>query len=370
MTGKSYLAIDGDGHVIEADEMFQHYLAPAYRERATGFQLNRNNVRRIVFDGVEEPPFPLEISIRKPMEAANRIKVLDKEQIWAAVLFPSGVLTAIYRCPPDLCRAVVSAYNDWIRDYIAPFRDRLFFAAPVALHDVAWAIGEAQRAVRHGASAIVIRPNRAPGQSWSDAAYEPFYAAIQEMGVPLVFHETTGDPSTAGGDRYPMREPSSYAFNHVVSHSFEQMFAALSVICGGVLEKFPRLKILFAESGCSWVPYWLARLDDHADHRALGRYYPIKLRPSEYFRRQCWVTCDPHDQTLHLAVQGVGADRILFASDYPHFDSAGGAVGSFFANEGVSASDQRKILWDNVAAFYGITPPPEARHGQAAQAVI
>jgi hypothetical protein len=70
---------------------------------------------------------------------------------------------------------------------------------------------------------------------------------------------------------------------------------------------------------------------------------PLKLKPSEYFQRQCFVTCDPHDETLPLAIQGIGAERILFATDYPHFDSAGGAVKTFLSQEGIASADRQKL---------------------------
>src|SRR2546426_7225038 len=326
---RSYRAIDADAHIIEGEELFQRYLPAAARARAPGLQPNAHGARRFVFDGVEHPPFPDEISIRKPMTVENRLKVLDKEEIWAALIFPSGALSVQYACDPDLARTVTSSYTDWISDYVSDYRQRLFFAAPLTLHDVDWAVEEAQRAVRKGARAIVVRPNPCAGRTWDDPAYDPLYAAVQDLGVPLVFHETTGDPNTAAAERYGIRNSSRYVFQHIVSHSFEQMFAAMSVICGGVLEKYPRLKVMFAEAGCGWVPYWLARLDAHREHRVLGKQMPIRMLPSEYFRRQCYVTCEPHDETLPHAIEAVGAERIVFSTDYPHFDSAGGAVHSF-----------------------------------------
>lgn len=356
----AYLAIDGDGHVHEAEAMFEDYLAAPYRGRAR-VGLTEDHVRRYIFDGREEPPFPRPISIRKPMAAADRLKVLEKERIWAAMLFPSGTLSGLYTNPPDFCRALASAYIDWMSDYCAENPARLFFAAALPLDDVAWAMREAERAVTRGARAIALRPNRKPGETWDDPAYDPFYATVEALGVPLVFHETTGDPATAGGGRYGMRNAERYVFSHIISHSFEQMFAAMSVICGGVLERFPKLKVLFAEAGCSWTPYWLNRLDEHFAHRVMGRQMSIKLKPSEYFARQCFVTCDPHDETLPLAIEGIGAERILFATDYPHFDSEGGAVKSFLDVQGVSSEDRRKIIWDNAAALYGIAPPADAR---------
>ena len=350
------IAIDADGHVHEANEMFTEYLAPAFRDRTRGWALNEDGNRRFFVDGAEHPPFPPEISVRKPMSAENRLRVLDKERIGAAVLFPSATLVSSY-LEPGFAAAMTIAHNNWIFDYVRPHAARLHFAAPIALYDVEQAEAEARRAVGElGAVAVTIRPNPTLGRTLDDPSYDSFYAAVQELGVPLCIHESTGCQETAAGDRYGgMMDPASYAFNHIISHPFEQMFAMMSLICGGVLERFPNLKVGFLEAGCSWVPYWLARLDDHFEHRKLGRYMPrLKMRPSEYFYRQCIVSCDPGDPTIGLAVAGLGAERIVFATDYPHFDSGGGAVSTFLSCKGVDPADQRKILHDNASAFYGV----------------
>lgn len=235
--------------------------------------------------------------------------------------------------------------------------ERLKFAAPVVLYDIDEAIREAQRAVGElGAVAVSVRPNPAVGKRLDAPDREPFYAAVQELGVPLIVHESTGDPATAGGDRYGgMMVPESYLFHHVISHPFEQMMAMMALICGGVLERHPRLKVGFFEAGCSWAPYWLARLDDHFEHPKLGHYMTgLTMKPRAYFNRQCVVSCDPGDPTIPLAVQGLGADKILFATDYPHFDSGGRSVQSFLDVADIDPADQRRILCDNTLQFYGL----------------
>lgn len=351
-TSKELSAIDADGHVIEGDELFTNYLDPQYRARTPGHALDWRGVRRLAVDGQVHPPFPASISIRKPMAAEDRIKVLDKERVRAAVLFPSGALVAMYACDAPFAQAMARAYNDWIADYVAPYRDRMFATALVALHDVDAACAEARRAVAKGAVAVAIRPNPCLGRTLDDPMYDKFYATVQDLAVPLAVHETTGDPATAGGDRYGMRNEQRYVFNHIISHAFEQMFAAMSIIGGGVLERFPHLNVGFFEAGCSWAPYWLSRMDEHHAHRRIGIQMPIKMKPSEYFERQCMVSCDPGDHTIPLAVAGIGAHKISFATDYPHFDSEGGAVRAFLDVHGITAADQRKILWDNAASFY------------------
>ena len=351
-----HVAIDADGHVHEDNLMFTDYLDPAFRSRTQGWALNADKNRRFIVDGGEHPPFPREISVRKPMPPESRIKVLDKERIRLAVLFPSAALTAGYMAP-DFAHAVMRAYNRWMSDWCGAFPDRLKFAAPTALYDIDEAIREARRAVGElGAVAVSVRPNPAAGKRLDHPDREPFFSAVEELGVPLIVHESTGDPATAGGDRYGgMTTPESYTFHHIISHPFEQMMAAMALICGGVLERHPKLKVGFFEAGCSWVPYWLGRLDDHFEHPKLGGYMSgLTMRPSEYFERQCVVTCDPGDPTIPLAVQGLGAHKILFATDYPHFDSGAGPVRDFLEVAKFGPAERRRILWDNTLEFYGL----------------
>lgn len=352
-----YLAIDADGHVHEEDAMFSEYLEPEFRGRTLGWALNADRNRRFVVDGGEHPPFPKEISVRKPMPPDSRIRVLDKERIRLAVLYPSAALVAGYM-EPDFSHAAMRAYNSWMADWCGACPDRLKFAAPVALHDVDDAVREARRAVEDlGAVAVTVRPNPVGGKRLDHPDREPLYAAVEELGVPLIVHESTGDPATAGGDRYGgMMRPESYVFHHVISRPFEQMMAMMALICGGVLERYPKLKVGFFEAGCSWAPYWISRLDDHFEHPRLGGYMEgLSMRPSEYFQRQCVVTCDPGDPTIPLAVEGLGADKILFATDYPHFDSGAGPVKEFIEAAPLHETARRRILWSNTAEFYGLS---------------
>ena len=252
---------------------------------------------------------------------------------------------------------MVRAHNSWMSDYVKPYPDRLFFAAPVSINDFATAIAEARRAVNElGAVAIMIKPNPTEGRTLDRSENDTFYSAVQELGVPLILHESTGCGETMGGDRYGgIMDPPSYVYNHIISHAFEQMFGAMSIIAGGVLERFPLLQVGFFEAGCSWVPYWLARLDEHYHHPKLGPYLGgLTMKPSEYFDRQCFVTCDPGNHTIPLAIQGIGSHKIMFSTDYPHFDSSSSVVRDFLALEGISNDDHHKILWENAAKFFGL----------------
>ena len=125
-------------------------------------------------------------------------------------------------------------------------------------------------------------------------------------------------------------DPPSYVYNHTISHASEQVFGALSLIACGVLERCPLLRVRFFEAGCSWVPNWLARFDEHCHHPKLGPYLGgMTMKSSEYFDRQCSVTCDPGDHTIPLAIQCLGSHKIMFSTDYPHFDSSSSVARDF-----------------------------------------
>jgi predicted TIM-barrel fold metal-dependent hydrolase len=155
---------------------------------------------------------------------------------------------------------------------------------------------------------------------------------------------------TAGAERFP----GQWFFTHMVSHPFEQMLACLSLICKGVLERFPHLRVVFLESGAGWLPYWLWRMDEHRE--ILPFQVPwLKLKPSEYFRRQCYISCEPDEANLAATVQAVGEDRILFASDYPHWDATfPGATKAILDNDRISPLAKKKIMSENAQELLGL----------------
>jgi uncharacterized protein len=123
-----------------------------------------------------------------------------------------------------------------------------------------------------------------------------------------------------------------------------------------VLEKFPRLKVAFLESGGGWICHWLDRLDSH--YEKLGFLVPwLKMKPSDYFKRQCWISFDPDESTLKATVDVIGADNLMWASDYPHFDCTfPGAVKELKEHmEGLSEDAKRKVLGESAARLYRLT---------------
>ena len=168
--------------------------------------------------------------------------------------------------------------------------------------------------------------------------------------MPVGFHEGSfPNLLEIGLDRFGYDEGN---FIHTCSHSMEQMLALSATTLGGVLERFPRLKMAYLEGNGSWLPWWLWRLDEHAEG------YPeegLKMKPSDYFYRQGYVSLEADETPGIAAIEACGADYFVFSTDYPHSDAKYPyATQVFLDSFPIGEENQRKILWDNCASLYSI----------------
>ncbi|MHB8621584.1 MAG: amidohydrolase family protein, partial [Chloroflexota bacterium] len=238
------------------------------------------------------------------------------------------------------------------KEYAGAAPTRLAASAMLPLSDVNAAVQELHRAVADlGMIGGFMRPNPICGRNLEDRYYDPLYRAAEELGVPLMTHEATGVyVPAAGADRF-----ESFVLTHATSHFFEAMLAVASFTVGGILERFPGLQVIFLEGGCGWLPYWLDRLDEHCERRPAEVSY-LSALPSEYFARQCYVTCDPDEKNIDRVVARFGDDKILFASDYPHWDAIiPGHVAELRENPTLSEAAKAKIFGSNAARLFKAT---------------
>ena len=149
------------------------------------------------------------------------------------------------------------------------------------------------------------------------------------------------------------RPPFNPLILHATSHAFEQMLACAQLITQGVMERHPSLRFVFLEAGGGWGPYWLWRLDEQVP--GFGGYCPeMKLKPSEYFARQCWISFEIDEPSLPALLPVLGAARAVWGSDYPHHDSTfPGAVDELRRTIAPLPSDvQCKVLGTNALDCY------------------
>jgi predicted TIM-barrel fold metal-dependent hydrolase len=341
--------LDADGHVIEPADLF-----------------GEGAFARAITVAPNTPTIPcgnpdlLADQFAHGFDAPSYLRAMDRQGIDAAVLYPSTGLFVPFR--PDLdARASARAcrvYNEWIAAYCGTDPRRLIGVGLVPLCDVALAVEEARHAAALGLVGVLARPNHLYGRNLGDRAYNPLYATLETLGLVLAVHEGLGVDGTIGCDRFP-----GFTLRHLVSHPMEQMAALASLMIDGALERHPGLRVAFLESGTAWLPYWLSRLDQHRTWMRASECAGLSLAPSEYFARQCVISSDPEDELVGFTVARVGADHVLWASDFPHPDAVfPDAVDRFVAEageSGLAGSDLAAVLWDSAVRFYRI----EARLG-------
>lgn len=326
------VVVDADGHVVEPRDAWAP-VPPAYRP---SIERDAHGYEHVVVDGKEilavplgtlatpggrfsDPGsfLPLEDAHRGGSDPVARLADMDVEGIDRAVLFPSVGLYFWALDDPLAAVPIARAYNDWLASYCAADPTRLFGAAMVPMQDPAAAVAELRRARRElGFVAAFVRPNPCRGRSLSDRAYEPVWDAAEECAMTIAVHEGSSViVPTLGSDR-----PFNPLVLHAVSHAFEEMLACAQLIAFGVLERHPSLRVVFLESSGGWVPFWLERLDEQAE--SFGGFCPdLRLAPSEYFARQCWISYEIDEHTLPVLAPIIGESRIVWGSDYPHHDA-------------------------------------------------
>jgi predicted TIM-barrel fold metal-dependent hydrolase/ketosteroid isomerase-like protein len=370
MTGEVHVptaVIDADGHVVEppaAWDALPDSHRPTIHRDDHGFEhvtVGDKEILAVPLGTLATPGADFADAARyTPLAEAQpggsdpvaRLADMDAEGIDQAVLYPSIGLYFWALTDPAAATAVATAYNDWLSGYCAADPTRLFGAAMLPMQDPDQAVREFRRAVEElGFKAAFARPNPCMGRSLSDHAYQPVWRVAEELGVPVGIHEGSSViVPTLGADR-----PFNPLILHAVSHSFEEMLACAQLVALGTLEHHPDLRIVFLESGGGWVPFWLERLDEQAE--TFGGFCPdMRLRPSEYFARQCAVSFEVDESTLPALLPFIGDERVVWGSDYPHHDATfPGAVVALRRTMGpIGVDSQARILGANARRIYGL----------------
>jgi predicted TIM-barrel fold metal-dependent hydrolase len=359
--------IDADGHVVEPPTLWAEYVEKPYRHRAPRLAVDERGRPCQLLDDRIIMRHAMLLTLGPDYDFARvefraggwdphaRLRDLDSEGIDVVVLFPSISFYLSEVADPGLLAALCRAYNDWLRDYCRAAPERLVGVAMLPLVDVDASIRELERATEQlGFRGAFFRPNPYAGRPIHHPVYERFWERAAALGVPVTVHEGLSDGiPTLGRERF-----ENPAMLHVLSHPFEQMAACAGLIMTGVLDRHPQLRVVFLESGSGWLPYWLDRLDGH--WQTWGKLLPaLRMKPSEYFKRQCMISTDPEDGVVEAVVRTLGDDCVVWASDYPHPDAHfPGAVGaSLETMAGLSPASRAKIFAHNAARLYGLALP-------------
>lgn len=390
MALKDHPIADSDLHVMEPADLWQRYIAPEYRHAApVGLtELKRDMRVRVKNDvllrlGAVRPEY---VEGRKTgwraehedvyadgeasgWDAASQVRAMDAEGLDLAVLFPSrglfvlGLDSTEHVGPeglePPFATAIARAYNDWLADFVAEAPTRMFGAAMVAPHDIDGAVLEARRCVEElGFKAVFLSPNVVNRKPWHHPDYDPLWAEVERLGVALTFHGGGLTKLTPDFARHGLDELMLW---HTFNQPLAIQFTTASLCGGGVLERFPDLRVGLLEGNCSWAPWLLDRLDEHHEWAGWFEGAELTMKPSEYFRRQCFLSIEAEERTGPQYVDWFGDDNLLFSTDYPHGDSQFPHAVDTFDELDLTEATKAKICGPNWERLYRIPATKQAK---------
>ncbi len=388
-----YPVFDADNHYYEATDAFTRCIDPAMRKRAMQWAEVEGKQRLVVggkinrfipnprFDRVSLPGALTSYFRAKEgvsdMRAAfgelqpiaerpeyrdrdARLKVMDEQGIESCFLLPTlgvGMEAALEHDVPAF-KAAFTAFNRWLdEDWGFNYLERIYAPPYISLIDVDWAVAELEYALDHGAPVVLMRPapvngpggRRSPGHR----DHDPFWTRLNEAGITLLIH--SGDSSYAAyeqlwglsGELESFRIP---LLKRLLSASPIHDTMA-SLIADKVFDRFPKVRVATIETGSGWVRPLLTRLKS----LKVQVSHEFDSDPVEQFLGHVWVSPFFEDNVLAL-IERVGADRVLFGSDWPHAEGLAEPRDFVEDLKGLPEADVRKIMRDNARQLVTARP--------------
>ena len=305
--------------------------------------------------------------IRRLSDPELRLRDQDRDGVQAEVLY--GILGATGRMnDPEATVEVMRIYNEWLAEFCARHPSRYAGLASIPNHPIEAAIAEVERVAKRGAVRGLDIANSPDLKPLWDPSWNALWEVIDACGLPIHFHtigtrlpealqrlvhmgsDLSRVPADATADeKYLAR--MAFA-THITGFQINMAGVLTSVIFGGVLERYPRIRVVLGEAGIGWIPYVLWRMD--AEWEDQFKDLSLTMPPSAYWRRQCWATYQTDPVGLKL-IDELGADKIMWGSDFPHPDGVWPDSREYVAREmaAVPADIRRKIVCENAARLYG-----------------
>ena len=370
--------IDADGHVEENLETFSDkYLDPAYRAlrpRVTGMEglaywvIEEQLYPRRVGPGCHNLGTPTNyngqlaahaqaksdsIASMELSDVNARVKAMDEEDIAIQVIYTTLFLAYPLTTNVGLASALTSSYNRWMGDRLGG-NERIKWSAVVNLDDVAEAVRQVREAKKLGAVSVMVL-GTAGDDMLDHPRLLPFYEALVQENLALGVH--VGWSCPAVNNLYSHIYPSGVIAFHV-----PLLMAFTALVSGGVLDRFPELRVVFLEAGCQWVPFIIERMHHRYKNQgsSLRKFLPQtapiqKLPVMDYIKRgNIYFSTEVEDEILPNVLNLVGEGQVIFGSDMPHGDRERCAARMLQERKDIGESAKVSILEKNPTKLYGL----------------
>ena len=373
--------ISSDGHVAARMSDYRQYLEPRYLEEFDAFLVEYHKHGVVTTDPTNianrlDPDVAAEWKekvadtgrLDSSWNPERRAAELDREGIAAEVLFqefatpflmssPTHAAT-LNVAPPtdDQLSAGYRAYNRWLADFRSLAPERWIGMAAISLHDLDAAIKELKAIKGMGFGGIAL-PTLPGTDRLYQEDYEQLWATLQDLDLIVNIHTAIANalPQYSGA---PTLTSARAMVGADIFTGVRNLLPTL--IFGGVLERYPRLRVVFTETHSDWVLGALTRMDHSYDRSDLRRDIRdvIPMRPSEYWRRQCFLGSSLFSRAEVAARHRLGLDKMMIGIDFPHSEGAWrfgttNYLKATFGAERVPAAEARRMLGENAASVFG-----------------
>ncbi|HZK89617.1 MAG TPA: amidohydrolase family protein [Stellaceae bacterium] len=286
--------------------------------------------------------------VRRLTNPDLRLQDQDRDGIQAEILY--GILGATNRLNDnEAAGAMLRIYNDWLADFCSKQPERYGGLANIPNHSAEEAVAEIERVAKRGNVRGLEVARRHDMTALWDPWWNPVWDAIAASGLPVHFH-TIGGP---GRDFSKLTGKTLLAARAASISSFQMHMAdvLMSMIFAGVLHHRPQMKMVIGEAGTGWIPYILDRMD--AEWEDQFKELDLTMKPSEYWRRQCYATYQSDPVGVKL-IEELGEDNIMWGSDFPHPDGIYPDSQEYIEKElgHLPTAVKQKIVCDNAAKLY------------------
>jgi len=331
------MVIDIYTHIFP--EEFVKELRKKYKMHVPRMIRDSNRKLRMLINGKRHGPWPWMDILYDPKK---RIKDMDREGVDLQVLSVVP-FTLVYEEDPEFGIALARAQNDAIAEVVRTYPERFVGAATAPLQDVDGAIEELDRAVKElGMKGVEIGSN-VRGKNLASFELWPFYEKVQELDVPMIVHPI----NHAGAERM-----QRYYLTNLIGNPLETALAIASIIFGGVLERFPKLKFCFVHAG-GFLPYQTGRLEHGYEERPEPKV-AISKPPSEYLKSLYFDTITHFQPALLYLISTMGSSRVLLGSDFPYDMGDPHPVSTIQKIKSLPAEDKERIMGENASKLFKI----------------
>ncbi len=355
--------VDCDAHVLEPADLWQRYLEPKFRDRAIRIE-EVDGVEKLIIGeevvlqgvvaglgGAEDSKADLFSGKRSylrdnPLDSYDPVARLVRMDGWGiskCVLFPTIGILPFPTEDRGLANAYCRAYNNWMAEFTQTQPDRLAAVAIVNWHDVNAASEELDRCIKLGFRGLFVPPETVDGKRPANPHFDPLWSRCQDADIPGCFHVIVRFSGAALPFAAWHETTPGPIFGFGLGGTGQLIPAMTSVITDQLFDRYPRLKVVSVEAGCGYAPYLMDRLD--AKYEAFREIVPLKKRPSEYIRENCYFVAEQGERLIETALEQVGEDRIMWGTDYPHVDALNVSEHLPVAND---------VLWRNAEAVFNL----------------